>query len=239
MRAVRLAPGFGVVAGADAVWLVAGEDLRYRLAVDEPAWLAAVLAPCVEGARTIDALVASAPVAHRAAAAALLTGLVEERVLVEAAAAAVHAPVSEAIAVFRQDRLDHAALLAHNRAMLAARRRWLWMTTGPAARAYVSPLFVPDAGPCAECVLVHFKRLSPVPALYDALAGAGDARLAPAEVPAPMRAIAEALVAWKLALAAAPVAVPALYALHVIEARDLTVAAQVPLVDVECAACRG
>lgn len=237
---IRLAPGFGVTTGDACVWLVAGEDVRYRLDVADPTWLARVLGALLTPS-TLEAAIARAPAAHRDDARELLADLMSERVLVEADAVAVASVVgmTSDIAVFRQDTLDLAALLAHNRAMIAGRRRWLWVTTGPAARAYVSPLFVPNAGPCAECLLVHFKRLSPVPDLYDALVADDPQRaLAPAAMPAPALAIVDALVAWKCALTAEPVATPALYALHVLELRELTVTSHVPLADLECAACR-
>ncbi|MDQ3299414.1 MAG: TOMM precursor leader peptide-binding protein [Myxococcota bacterium] len=104
----------------------------------------------------------------------------------------------------------------------------------------VGPLFVPDAGPCAECLLVHFKRLSPVPELYDVLLAHGERGGAIAAVELPEAAIATtaALARWKLGLVAAPVASPALYALHVVSVAELTVSAHAPLVDIECAACR-
>lgn len=278
-RRYQLAPGFAVVPADDAVWLVAGEDVRYRLAVAEPAVLVAVLAQC-EG-RPLDEAAAVAGARH-AEARGILGRLVEERVLVEsgpsrpaawggampavrvvgegalgdrtrgALAAAgirvVAGPATvgrggasgDALVVFVQDRLDHAAVLAHNRTALATGQRWLWVTTGPGARAYVSPLFVPDAGPCAECVLVHFKRLSPVPALYDAVIAHGEAGAAMpvSQMAEPVIALALAVTVGKLALAGAPVAVPALFALHVIEARDLAVSLHVPIADRDCAACR-
>ena len=240
IRRPRLAPGFTVMADADAVWLVAGEDVRYRLGVDDPAWLVDMLARC-DGTATLDELAAHAD------ARATIERLYAERVLVDGTPAQAHAAVAgyrvvgrgalaDALAgtgevvLFVQDALDHAALLAYNREALAARQRWMWITTGPGARAYVGPLFVPDAGPCAQCLLVHFKRLSPVPALYDVVLAHRGA-IAPSPFPEAAIATVAAFVRWKLASTA-------LYALHVIETSDLTVSAHAPLADVECEACR-
>lgn len=245
MRKPRLAPGFTAIVDGDSLWLVAGEDVRYRLRLADPSWLAAVLAQC-DGTRDVDAL-SSHPDAR-----ATIERLYEERVLVEGTAAQGHVPAAgyrvlgdsklglrstgDAIDVFVQDSLDHAALLAMNRRMLDERRRWMWITTGPGGRAYVGPLFVPDAGPCAACVLVHFKRLSPAPELYDALLAHGGS-IAPTPFPEAALETVAALARWKLSLAANPMAA-ALYALHVIDVGDLTVTAHAPLIDVECTQCR-
>lgn len=254
----RLAPGFTLVADAGAVWLVAGEDVRYRLEPGgDPAWLVDAIGRC-DGTRALDAIVAEVPGERQADAREAITGLYEERVLVDGTPVHAHAaalgvrvvgdsriaelvraavPAGEGIEVLVQDSLDHAALLRHNTAALAARRRWMWISTGAASRAYVGPLFVPGAGPCAACLLVHFKRLSPAPALYDALLD-HPGPFAPAELsPAFERAVA-AHAAWKLELASRPVGHAALYTLHVLEDADRTVTSHVPIADPECAACR-
>lgn len=254
----RLAPGFTLVADAEAVWLVAGEDVRYRLAPGgDPAWLATVLRRC-DGSRALDAIVAEVPADRRADACDAITGLYEERVLVDGTPEQAHvasvgvrvvgdSPLAElvrsavtggdAIDVLVQDTLDHAALLRHNTDALAARRRWMWISAGAASRAYIGPLFVPGAGPCAACLLVHFKRLSPAPALYDALLDHAGTFARVELSPGFERAIA-AHAAWKLELAARPIAHAALYALHVLEDADRTVTSHVPIADPECAACR-
>jgi bacteriocin biosynthesis cyclodehydratase domain-containing protein len=228
MRRPRLAPGFTTILDGDSLWLVAGEDVRYRLTLDDPRWLAALLASC-DGSRTVDEL-ATHPDAR-----GTIERLFEERVLVEGTPVQAHVarPVDEVV-VFVQDSLDHAALLAKNRELLG--KRWMWITTGPGGRAYVGPLFVPDAGPCAQCLLVHFKRLSPVPALYDALI-AHPGPIASTPFPEPAREVVHALARWKLSLVDGPPHA-ALYALHVIDTATLTVSSHVPLADIECEVCR-
>lgn len=254
----RLAPGFTLVADAGSVWLVAGEDVRYRLEPDgDPAWLVDALRRC-DGTRSLDAIVAEVPAARRGDAQEAITGLYGERVLVDGTPAQAHTtaiggrvvgdsrlaglvrealPAGDALEVLVQDTLDHGALLRHNADALAARRRWMWITVGPASRAYVGPLFVPGAGPCAACLLVHFKRLSPAPELYDALLDHAGPFARPELSPSFERAIA-AHAAWKLELAAQPIGHAALYALHVLEDADRTVTSHVPIADPECAACR-
>lgn len=249
MRRPRLAPGFTAMVDNDSLWLVAGEDVRYRLRLADPTWLHDLLARC-DGSRTIDELAG----AH-ADAPGTIERLYEERVLVDGTVAQAHTPMAPAyqvhgtgplvdalrgptgdIDVFVQDSLDHKALLARNREALASRRKWMWISTGPGGRAYVGPLFVPDAGPCAACLLVHFKRLSPVPELYDVVMAHGGA-IAPTPFPEAAIATTAALARWKLALVAQPMASP-LYALHVIDTGALTITSHAPRADVECTECR-
>jgi hypothetical protein len=77
----------------------------------------------------------------------------------------------------------------------------MWATTGPASRGFVSPVFLPNAGPCLECLVRHFQRLSPVPLLHEALARHGELGGAFAAVPFPEEGVTilEQIVRWKLA----------------------------------------
>src|SRR5688500_19241522 len=90
MRRPRLAPGFTAMVDAGSVWLVAGEDIRYRLTVADPAWLRDMLARG-DGTRTIDELVGAT--GHEKDARSTLEQLIEERVLVEGPAAQAHGAV--------------------------------------------------------------------------------------------------------------------------------------------------
>nr|MDQ3370128.1 hypothetical protein [Myxococcota bacterium] len=94
-RRPRLAPAFTVAVEASTLWLIAGEDVRYRLGVADPAWLRDLLVRC-DGRTTVDELLASVPVAHRDDARTTLERLASERVLVDGTAAEVHvaAPVA-------------------------------------------------------------------------------------------------------------------------------------------------
>jgi bacteriocin biosynthesis cyclodehydratase domain-containing protein len=252
-----LAGGFTVVPGGDAVWLVAGEDVRFALRGDAVAsWLPALLHAC-DGTHRLDDIVALAPPAHRAEARSVLDGLAGERVLVEAGAARAHQPAPAAwhvegdgaladalrarapgggVGVVAQDTLELAAALAANRARLATPAPWLWVTIGPAARALIGPLFVPDAGPCLECLVDHFRLRSPVPELYDLLATHAGPFAPAAFEPAALPVVAD-LVAWKLALIARAPAPSALYALHVVEVASLEVSSHRVLINPECPAC--
>lgn len=261
-RRPRLALPFTVLTAADTVRLVAGEDFRYTLAGPElDAWLPTWLAG-LDGRTPLAAHIQRLPESHRAAARELADRLYGERVLIDGTAADAHQPARYRLAVeggagwavdgwpaaepaarplpaLCQDRLDFHTAIQFNRRNLEAGLPFLWATTGPMARAYVGPLFRTDAGPCLGCLLSHFRRLSPAPDLYDALADHARAGGAVAPVPFPTAgaAIVRQLLVWKADLAAEPDAHPALYRLHVLDAADLEVTSHRVFVDPECPAC--
>ncbi len=262
MRRPRLALPFTVLAGAGSVRLVAGEDLRYALA--GPAletWLPALLASC-DGRRWLDDAIATVPEVHRESARALVDRLYGERVLVDGPVDGAHPAARHALAVegdgalarrlrtddaatpalrvFCQDRLDYEAALAFNRARLGRQDEpWIWTTTGPMARGYVSPVFLPDAGPCLECLVGHFRRISPAPDLYDALAGHARAGRSIEPVPFPPEGVEvlAQIVLRKRAMLAESEAPAALYRLHVVDASTLEISTHRVFVDAECPAC--
>jgi ribosomal protein S12 methylthiotransferase accessory factor len=143
--------------------------------------------------------------------------------------------------VLCQDRLDYDEALCFNRRCLANGSRWLWASTGPMTRAYVSPLFFPGAGPCLSCLLYHFRRLSPAPELYAALVDHGRTGkpVIPVPAPAPAIAIVQQLVLWKAGLAAQAEPPAALFRLHVLELTSLEVSSHRVFVDPECPECGG
>jgi bacteriocin biosynthesis cyclodehydratase domain-containing protein len=243
---------------------VAGEDFRYTLTgpgLEQwlPAWLTELT-----GRQTLEEALTRLPESLRESARQLVDRLWSERVLIDGPVEAAHRPASwrlvpersaawmdgfavvadpaaAELPVLCQDRLDYEEALQFNRRRLAGSRPWLWATTGPMGRGYVSPLFLPDVGPCLSCLLRHFRRLSPVPELYDALAEHARAGRPITAVPFPAAgaAIVRQLVAWKAALAAEPVPSPALYRLHVLEAASLEVTSHQVFIDPECPECGG
>ncbi len=255
----RLAHAFTIVPDHDAVWLVAGEDLRFALRGEGAAeWLPALLGAC-DGRLTIDELVERAPAARRPEARELIDGLVGERVLVDGGAAAAHQVLPSAwsvdgtgrladalrtrehartggIAVHAQDTLELAGALAANEWHIAERTPWLWASIGPGGRALIGPLLLPDAGPCLECLVDHFRLRSPVPELYDLIAAHRGPFEPSAFEPAALGMVAE-LVAWKLELVAREPAPSALYALHAVEVATLEVSSHRVLINPECPAC--
>ena len=270
-RRPRLALPFTILTERDTVRLVAGEDFRYTLTghgLDGwvPDWLAGL-----NGKIPFDEALAKLPEAYRTAAGQLLDRLYGERIVIDGNAADAHEPTGflllpegsaawlessrhaprddphaeregyVCLPALCQDRLDYEEALRFNRRCLDAGTPWLWASTGPMSRAYVSPLFLPNAGPCLSCLLYHFRRLSPTPDLYDVLADhvrAGGA-IAPVPFPAPAVAIVQQLLLWKADLAANPEPSAALYRLHVVEVASLEVTSHRVFVDPECPECRG
>lgn len=243
--------------------LVAGEDFRYTLAAPGldvwlPDWLKQF-----DGRTSLAVLLEQLPEPRRAFALQLTNRLFAERVLVNAGSRERHQAVSyrlvihgnsawawppvtedaeaKALPVLCQDRLDYDEALRFNRECLREGTPWMWATTGPMNRAYVSPLFLPDAGPCVCCLLNQFRRLSPAPELYDELiahAHSGKA-INPVPFPAPAVVVLQQLVIWKSSLVAEAPAPAALYRLHVLEPGAMEVSSHPVWIDPECPECGG
>lgn len=265
----RLALPFTVLPSPDSVLLVAGEDFRYSLAapgLDQ--WLPSLLEE-LDGRRTLDELLSLVTEEHRGAAAGLVERLVGERLLVDGPVEDAHVPEAawlraegsgplvsmldgvgadegSPIHVLCQDSLELGRALRFNREQLAAGVPFLWVTTGPMTRGYVSPLFRPDAGPCLSCLVRHFERLSPEPEVYDFLL---DADSDPADAtgeepaitpvpfsPAGLEVLAQ-VARWKAEASAAADAPAALYRLHVLEGDSMELTTHEVFRDPGCTDC--
>jgi bacteriocin biosynthesis cyclodehydratase domain-containing protein len=254
---------FTILREGDTVRLVVGEDFRYTLSGPQldtwlPEWLAKL-----DGRTLLEEALNRLPESRRGPARELVERLYGERVLIDGTAADAHLSARRRLAlegdaawaagwqptvenatatlpVLCQDRLDYDAALRFNRRCREKGTAWLWASTGPMSRAYVSPLFLPDAGPCLSCLLDHFRRLSPAPELYDALVTHAQkgGSIAPVPFPPPASVIVQQLVLWKAALAEETVAPAALYRLHVLEVPSLEITSHRVLVDPECPECR-
>ncbi len=257
-RRPRLAMPFSVLIDGDAVWLVAGEDVRYSLGGQGLAgWLPGLLEKC-DGTRSIDSLVAGLSAEQRSEGREVFELLYGERLVGNGTSQAAHRPARttwqttgqgevfellgagepgpSAVTVLAQDSLDYQSALAFNREKLAGGEPWMWISTGPSARAYLGPLFLPDAGPCLECLVQHFQMLSPEPRLYTLLATQGDS-LKPSSFPPLGAALVSSLARWKLDLVDQDPSPSALFDLHVISASSLEVTAHAVLCNPECPAC--
>ncbi len=265
-RRPRLAYPFTVLAQPNTVRLVAGEDYRYTLTgAGLERWLPDLLGRCNGGA-TVASLLDDLAQDQRRDARHVLERLYGERVLVDGPAAAAHAGrrycwrVSgsgalverltrssnqavdrDPITIYCQDRLDYAAALATGAAARARREPFLWVSYGPCQRAYISPLFLPDAGPCFACLYRCFQRLSPAPEIYAALLELESAgrSIAPSDFAGEGIDILDALVRWKLAQAEAEQPTAVLYRLHVLERATLEISTHRVFVDPECPGCCG
>jgi bacteriocin biosynthesis cyclodehydratase domain-containing protein len=265
-RRPRLAYPFTVLTQPDTVRLVAGEDYRYTLAgAGLERWLPGLLGR-LTGADTVATLLSALPEDRRRHAETIIARLYGERVLVDGPAAAAHHGRSYSprvtgsgtlcaqlqrdlppgdgqpqFSIFCQDHLDYAAALVASAESRRRRELFLWASYGALQRAYVSPLFLPDAGPCFACLLGSFRRLSPAPEIYDALFEHGSAgqSFASADFPPEGIAILHGLVRWKLAQAELAAPSAALYRLHVLEIATFEVSTHRVFIDAECPECRG
>jgi bacteriocin biosynthesis cyclodehydratase domain-containing protein len=258
-RRLRLAWPFTISVYEGKVWMVAGEDLRFALSCDEPEWLAALLKSC-DGRQTVEQLLEGVPECHRSEAKETLEQLAAERVLVRAGVSEMelHSPrlailgegsIAQRLRrdleesedpnlwLYSQHTLDYESTRAFSSKAREEARRWMWVTTGPSNRAYVSPLFLPDAGPCVACLLGTFHRLSPVPDFYEVLRE-HQGEFATSSFPDVAETMLAGLVDWKLSLCGTSPSPPALFALHVVEAGGLTVSSHPVLADPDCTECR-
>ena len=265
-RRPRLAYPFTILTQPDIVRLVAGEDYRYTLrGADLERWLSDLLARCT-GRDTVATLLGALTQEQRRHAQQIIERLYGERVLVDGPAAAAHigrqyshavtgsgalaerlerdvtpAEAQPRITIMCQDQLDYAAALASGALSRQQGEPFLWASYGALQRGYVSPLFLPDAGPCFACLLRSFQRLSPAPEIYDALLNHGNnsQSFARADFPAQGIDVLHALVRWKLAQAELAAPSAALYRLHVLERATFEVSTHHVFVDAECPLCRG
>lgn len=265
-RRPRLSLPFTILTAPGKVSLVAGEDFRYTLSAPGlERWLPGLLA-LLDGRRTITEALMAAGEEPCGAVLDLLERLYGERVLIDGTAAGAHpaarhrldiegsgkllqglpAPgvdpsgASAILHLLCQDCLDYAGALAWNRRRLEGTSPWMWATCGPLERGYVSPVFLPGAGPCLACLMGQFRRLSPAPEIYDALEEKGlrGEEILAAPFPEEAVAVLQALIRWKARLLSEEHAPAALYRLHVLEIHSLEVTSHRVFADPECPACR-
>jgi len=261
----RLGLPYTILTAADTVRLVAGEDFRYTITgpgLDR--WLPEFLGRC-DGRCSLDQLLAGLEETVRPTAREVLERLHGERVLVNGTPSEAHVPRRYRLAVegagplvdvlgnrsetsgdsalslpiLVQDQLDYETALCFNRRCLRGSSPWLWASTGPMNRGYVSPPFLPGAGPCLACLLRHFQRLSPAPELYDALAEHVRQGGAIVPVPFPEGAVEVLvqLVLWKVDQLVQEQPPATLYRLHVLEIENMEVSTHCVFADPECPEC--
>ena len=265
-RRPRLAYPFTILTDANTVRLVAGEDYRYTLtAPDLDRWLPPLLTRFL-GKETLQTLLVSLTAPQREAALQVIQHLYGERVLVDGSAADEHGAskyriviegtgrlcnlLAEDLAssladergellVFCQDRLDYEETLKQSRRCRDAKMPLLWVSYGALTRAYVSPLFLPDAGPCFGCLLRSFQRLSPAPEIYDALREHAKHQkpIEPVDFPREGLLVLRGLILWKLQEAEREQPDPALYRLHVLEREHFEVSTHRVFIDPDCPEC--
>jgi len=225
-------------------------------------YLAATLRHC-DGRSTLDMLLRNVPADARPLVVELCERLRGERVLVEGSVdaaevgintplgmiaegsgtlvARLHRPQSCGgnLHVLCQDSLDYHAALQFNQRLREGSEPWLWVTTGPLERGFVSPVFFPHSRPCLRCLLRHFRRLSPVPYLYDALTqhGAANGEFARVEFSECGLGIVEQLVRWKAEEVSGTSPLSAVCRLHVLELETMEISSHRVFFDPWCPEC--
>ena len=258
---LRLSLPYTLVPDGDRVHLIAGEDVRTTL---KGSGLSEWLPALFEGLSTfsLGEALDHVPQGHREQARDLIERLLGERVLTEACCCADVRPAfrlvvegigaildalqqreepsdGEKLYVFCQDRLDYEAVVSFQQTRRERDEPWLWASYGALARGFVSPIFLPKAGPCFRCLLSGFIRLSPVPEIYEHLfdhkRAGGEIR--PVTFPPAGVSILRELVVWKASLLAASPQPDAAFRLHVLETESLEISSHRVLIDPECSVC--
>lgn len=265
-RRPRLVYPFTILSEPGTVRLVAGEDHRYTLrGPGLESWLPELLGRCT-GAVAVRDLLAGLPEQQQRDALGVLDRLYGERLIVDGSVVCAHRPGAYAIhwtgqgalferlardpasnngatrlVVLCQDRLDYAQALEANRQARTTGEAFLWVSYAALSRAYVSPLFLADAGPCYECLLRSFQRLSPASEVYDALlAHAAQSRpFTPVDASVEVIDVLHGLVRWKLDQAEREQPSAALYRLHVLDQATMEVSTHQVFRDPECPTCCG
>ncbi|MEM7151645.1 MAG: TOMM precursor leader peptide-binding protein [Myxococcota bacterium] len=249
-----------VVPQPGCVRVLAGEDLRFTVRGEGlETWLPAVLAALGPGVSGTEAS-AHAPLAQRNDALEILARLTTERLLVEQASSKPTAALTVEVvgegplasrlrdqlpapdtgasgaprlSLIVQSTLDYRwAREADLRA--ASEGHWrLWVSDGAAARGWVGPVMRPEGGPCLDCLLTAFERLSPEPELWRALLE-HPGPFATSTVPEAARDILCRITAWKLSGATESDVPAAVHRLHVLELATFEVNSHVVPVDPDC-----
>ncbi|MEK7485022.1 MAG: hypothetical protein AABZ60_11905, partial [Planctomycetota bacterium] len=197
VRRPLLALPYTILAQKNRVRLIAGEDFRYTFegaSLEE--WLPSLLNQ-LDGSKTLDDLFQTLSEPLRPGAIKLMQQLYGERIVVDAPVSQNHVPEDlplevsgqgtlrewlseqniskiessqkQKLSLLCQDNLDYQTALEFNRHSMKSKSRWFWVSYGAMTRAYVSPLFLSNAGPCLECLIRQFKQISPLPEIYEEL----------------------------------------------------------------------
>ena len=263
---VQFAFPFAILTQPDTVRLVAGEEFRYTLrspALDQ--WLPRLLSN-FEGPVEWRPLWQQLPREHQPQALEIMTRLYGERVLLEGngehqrlpspvrwvvegtgklgerlRAAVPPAPANAVpLAALCQDALDYAAAMDFNRRFRRSDAAgWIWVSCGPMGRGFISPVFRPHAGPCLGCLFRNFKRLSPVPEIYEHLIEHSNAggKIPPVPFPAAGLDVLAGLARWKIESSTQSEPSAGVYRLHVLEIQTMECTTHRVFRDPHCPDC--
>lgn len=259
----RLSLPFTLAPHGEFLHLIWGEDIRYSVRAGEHTDDLATLLRVCDGGLDLEMLLAQFSAERRDRLRELCARLYGERVLVDGPPEAVPHPARKyfaaaegtgplvprltrpipsatPLAILCQDTLDYAAAMDFNRRRVrTADTPWMWVSTGPVGRGFVSPIFLPGVPPCLACLLSHFQRLSPAPDLYDVLLRHGVARgeFRPAPFLNEGLDILAAIAHWKVLELSSGTPNVAVYRLHVLELESLETSSHRVFFDPTCPEC--
>lgn len=239
--------------GPDGLLLVAGEDIRLVIHGREISQWALPLLDAVDGTRAVDTLLSGLPPNIQSEAESLLARLKAERLLVTCDSSPAVRPLlfdlevlgkgdlaekicasrsffsdpqsSRRLQVLCQNDLNYEEARSFGRKCLEVSTPYAWVSYGAQSRAFVSPIYLPDSGPCLECLIDGFESLSPSPEIYDALTRHAQTggKFSAARFPPEGIEIIAHLLTWKLRLLYEGANSPAPSRLHVLETSTLEV----------------
>ena len=265
-KRIRFAFPFAILTQPNTVRLVAGEEFRYTLRSPSlEQWLPGLLNSFVNEVEWLP-LLKHLPCERHQEASEILARLYGERVLLEGDGeqSRVSTPVrwvvegngklndllrattpdastdAVPLAVLCQDSLDYAAALDFNRRCRRSNPAgWIWISCGPMSRGFVSSIFRPQTGPCLECLIRNFQRLSSAPEIYEHLIEHSRAGGEIPAVPFPAAAldILVGLARWKIESSTQSEPSVGVYQLHVLEINTMDCTAHRVFRDPHCPDC--
>lgn len=261
-RSPKLALPFTILTEQNKVRLIAGEDFRYTFtAPNLETWLPQLLNK-FNGTTQVKTLLEEFQFNETQQILNLIDRFYGERILVDGLA---QNPVNQKqyglklygkglifdklkennldspnhILVLCQEDLNYYELLEFNKQALTGSQPWLWVSYGAMSRGFISPVFLPQSGPCLACLLEQFQRLSPIPELYQELISYGKENKAFKAAPFPEEGldILKSLLLWKISLFNQNPSQTPIYRLHVLEATALEVSSHRVFTNPECNYC--
>jgi bacteriocin biosynthesis cyclodehydratase domain-containing protein len=261
-RFPKLALPFTILTEKNKVRLIAGEDFRYTFtAPNLETWLPQLLNN-IDGNTSVKTLLEKLSFNDTQPVLDLINRLYGERILIDGLGqkALVSKPFSlkffgkgaifenlkethqtttensDYISILCQEDLNYYELLEFNKQALKGTQPWLWVSYGAISRGFVSPIFLPQSGPCLACLLSQFQRLSPMP---EELINYGkeNKEFKAASFPEAGLDILKALALWKLSLFSQSTEQIPIYRLHVLETQSLEVSSHRVFTNPECNYC--
>lgn len=256
----RLALPTSIIPDGRFLHLVCGMELKVSLELGEQVpHLARMLEKC-DGSLTLEELVQDLG-AHRPHGLSLIEQLLGDRLLVDdlqpgsnrrklhgisvegtgplALGLANLDHQGESVRILVQDHLDLPAARAFNRRQLKLEQPYLWVTTGLADVGLVSPIFFPDSGPCLECFLHQYQKISIPSGIQEILNRQNEKTLTlgESEFPGEGLVMLQQLVRWKVRRLGLNLSGSNVFRLHVLDKTSLEISTHRIYKDPFCSEC--